>query len=185
MAIYLIRHTTPIITQEYCYGHMDIDVADDFELLAVSVESKLQNWHPEIVYSSPLIRCAKLAKRLFPANNILFNDKLKEMNFGDWEGAKWSDIHKESLMMWTQNFETQAVPNGESLQIFNCRVLEFWHSIDVMRDAAIVAHAGTMRMILSKALGIPLNKSFSIAMKYAQVIKLSPWDSENIQVEFL
>lgn len=185
MAIFLIRHTTPVITQEYCYGFKDIDVADNFELLAQSVELKINGLDINTIYSSPLIRCSKLANRLFPNKEIVFDERIKEMNFGDWEGQRWKDIDKKDLMHWTTNFATASAPNGESLQIFYNRVIEFWNSIEKEGNVAIVSHAGTMRMIISKLLEIPLSKSFSIAMQYAQVIKLSPWDKDNFQVEFL
>lgn len=185
MSIYLIRHTTPVITQEYCYGHMDIDVAEDFEELAIGVENKINLAKTDIVYASPLIRSAKLAQRLYPEKEIIYTDNIKEMNFGDWEGEKWANIGKEALTNWTNNFETHAAPNGESLMMFYNRVMEFWDSVDLSQKTAIVSHAGTMRMIISRLLEIPLHRSFSIGMKYAQVIKLTPWDSKNCHVEFL
>ena len=63
--VYLIRHTTPLIKAGLCYGSSDIDVEDSFVEEAEGIKTVLKEFYPDVVVSSPLIRCMKLANHLF------------------------------------------------------------------------------------------------------------------------
>lgn len=83
MEIYLIRHTTPKIAKEICYGQSDIALASTFREEAKGVLQELpKSVHK--VYSSPLKRCLQLAA-LIPHQSLDQVPQLQEMNFGDWE----------------------------------------------------------------------------------------------------
>jgi alpha-ribazole phosphatase len=207
MEIYLIRHTTPKIEKGICYGFSDLEVADSYEeevsilsekLLQQTKKQYLKNKEQAkktevLIYTSPLQRCSILAedlKNIFQ-NDFNFkvkrNENLKEMNFGDWELQKWNEINEQELKMWTDNFVTEFTPNGESFEILNKRVLEFWQeNIQPQKDkiAFIVSHAGVIRSILCYALQIPLQKAFSVSIDYGSISKLKIFET-HIQVEFL
>jgi len=90
MEIYLIRHTTPAVERGICYGFADIDVAPTFETEAARVKGLLPD-KPMDVYASPLQRCSKLATYLF-GHTFTTDERLKELNFGDWEMQRWDDL---------------------------------------------------------------------------------------------
>ena len=95
MEIYLVRHTTPNIEKGICYGQTDLDIAETFEDEAEKVITNLNNLKGAKVYSSPLIRCKKLAKKI--NTQVTEDERLKEINFGDWELIKWDDINRDDL----------------------------------------------------------------------------------------
>ncbi len=207
MEIYLIRHTTPKIEKGVCYGFSDLEVADSYaeELNSLSeklmqklqkqyLKNKEQSKKEEIViHTSPLQRCSVLAKDLkdniqnYFDSKVKKNDSLKEMNFGDWELKKWNEINENQLKIWTDNFVTEFVPNGESFEVLNERVVDFWQKNikpQKGKTAFIVCHAGVIRSILCHALQIPLQNAFSVSIDYGSISKLKVFET-HIQVDFM
>jgi len=128
MEIYLIRHTTPKIDKGICYGQSDIDVQDSFEEEVVDIKKNIPtNIKNVTVYSSPLIRCKKLAQCF--SKEITFDKRLMEVNFGDWELQSWDAIDKEDLDTWMSDFVTIAPPNGESYAQLSERVNTAFNTI--------------------------------------------------------
>lgn len=112
MEIYLVRHTTPLIEKGICYGQSDLDITDKFESESKVILNKIQFDSDTIIYSSPSKRCTKLAS-LFNTN-FKTDERILEMNFGDWELKKWDAIPSEEMTPWMQDFVNVKVPNGES-----------------------------------------------------------------------
>lgn len=200
MEIYLIRHTIPKIEKGVCYGFSDLELADSYnEELQTLSEKMLQLLHKKksknkelLIYTSPLQRCSILAKDLKTAlkdyfHSIIKTDKnLKEMNFGDWELKKWSDIKEKELKKWTDNFVTAFTPKGESFENLHERVTHFWQTnikSEKGKIAFIICHGGVIRSILCHALEIPLHKAFSISIDYGNICKLKVFETHT-QVEF-
>jgi alpha-ribazole phosphatase len=157
MDIYLIRHTTPAIEKGICYGQADVDVEKSFRDEAHIVQAKLP-MDVARIYSSISSRCTKLATVLFPGREIDFRDSLQEINCGDWELRRWSDINPVELDHWMKNYEHVRYPGGENLLEFRARVLESWQTITRVNTspAVIVTHAGVMRIILAETRGVKI-----------------------------
>ncbi|WP_343329886.1 alpha-ribazole phosphatase [Polaribacter staleyi] len=174
MEIILIRHTTPKIDKGICYGQSDIDVTDTFleEIKPILTDVSI-NDAETVYYSSPLKRCKKLAEKL--SNTILFDDRLKELDFGDWELQNWNDINQEALDIWMNDFVKVAVTNGESYLDLHARTTNFLLEIaqKEFKKVVIVTHAGVMRSLYSFIHKTPLEKSFDLKLQYAQVLKLN------------
>jgi len=173
MEILLIRHTTPKIAKGICYGQSDIDVTDSFleEIKPILKEIDLDDTET-IYYSSPLKRCKKLAQKL--SNNVLFDDRLKELNFGDWELQNWNDINKTALDIWMNDFVKVATTNGESYLDLHARTTNFLLEIAKQKHkkVIIVTHAGVIRSLYSFIKKTPLEKSFDLKLQYSQVLKI-------------
>ncbi len=174
MDIYLIRHTTPDVAKGICYGQADIDVTDSF----LDEVTKIHTTIPpstaiDYIYSSPLIRCKKLAQTF---NKEVHEDmRLMELNFGNWELQAWDAIDKKESTPWMEDFVYQTVPNGESYIDLQQRVLNFYHEIISLKadTIIIVTHAGPIRALLATLQSIPLKDSFSINVVYGQISKIS------------
>jgi alpha-ribazole phosphatase len=157
MDIYLVRHTIPAIEKGICYGQADVDVLETFHDEAHVVQTKLP-LNVKRIYSSISGRCRKLATILFPQREIEFRSSLQEINCGDWELMRWSDINPVDLDHWMKNYEQVRYPGGENLVEFRMRVLESWQTI-MNVDASpvvIVTHAGVMRIILAQTSGLKI-----------------------------
>ncbi|WP_298740454.1 alpha-ribazole phosphatase [uncultured Chitinophaga sp.] len=171
MDIYLIRHTTPAIERGTCYGFADLDVASTFTEEATRVKSMLPG-KPFAVYASPLQRCSKLARFLFE-DNFTTDDRLKELNFGNWEMQRWDDIGPNALQSWMDNYVYTRVPGGESYEdLYQRAVAIFQEVIARGRDAVLVTHSGVIRSLLAYVTQTPLEQSFELRVEYGRVARL-------------
>lgn len=162
MRLYLIRHPAPLLPPTVCYGATDIAVAPR-ELQRVLVNlgtpqiasqtqlSQLPRGLP--LYSSPLQRCRCLAEPLaaaLGASALTFDERLVEMNFGDWEQKSWDQIARSEIDAWTADLVTYRPGAGETVLEMAHRVHAFHTQILAARqDAIVICHAGTIRMLLA------------------------------------
>lgn len=173
MEIYLIRHTTPKVEKGVCYGQTDLDVTESFIAEANLIQQILPTTI-ETVYSSPLQRCSKLANHLFSDKKIELHKDLMEINCGIWEMQYWDKIPRLNLQPWMDDFVNVSTPNGESYLQLHERVTKIFSVITKLNTtAAIVAHGGVIRSILSYITNTPLKESFDVfSLHYGCVIKI-------------
>ncbi|HVI45440.1 MAG TPA: alpha-ribazole phosphatase [Chitinophaga sp.] len=182
MEIYLIRHTTPAIESGICYGASDIDVAGTFEEEVAQIKAKLPAGDFD-VYTSPLIRCRKLATTLF-GDNITTDDRLREMHFGEWEMLPWDNIDKAALQAWADDFVLAKVPGGESYEELYTRSMDLvTELIEKGNNTVLVTHGGVIRSILAHATNTPLVDSFDLKVQYGRISHLHV-ENEDIKVIF-
>ncbi len=171
----MIRHTIPKIDKGICYGQTNVAIADTFLDEAEPIKQKLslQNDEGLIVYSSPLKRCLKLAAFLSKTEPVI-DDRLMELNFGDWEMKRWSDIDKIQLNNWMDNFIDVPCPNGESYAMLYKRSIEFFKELKCKKHSkvVVVSHGGVIRSILAYIMNKPLKNSFDIKVGYGEMFKV-------------
>ena len=193
MEIYLVRHTITTADKTICYGQADVSVdIDQFKLSFPGILPKL----PELIdtiFSSPLIRCSflteQLVKEKYPMAVVKYDNRLKELNFGNWELKKWDEINKQELDKWMINFTTEKVPGGESNKELHDRVISFWNKITKQnKNCCIVTHAGVIRSILSVINDSALDEAFTrYTINYCDVVRIISIDKNpaNFSYEFL
>ena len=121
MIAYLIRHTAVDIPTGICYGQTDVPLKSTFEKEAERVKHRLTGISFDAVYSSPLTRCRRLADYCGYADAIL-DDRLKELNFGDWEMGKWDEL---DMTIWDSDWVNAPTPNGEAFVQLYERLVSF------------------------------------------------------------
>jgi alpha-ribazole phosphatase len=174
------------VDPDICYGQLDIDLSDRFPEESKEVLDKLPvSVEDSVVYSSPLSRCRKLASEL-TTGNIYFDDRLKELDFGEWEGKKWDDIDSERLQEWMTDFVNVSCPGGESYLELTERVLDWWDELLERRDeyVIVITHAGVMRCLLAHVLEMPFSKSFRIVIDRGNLAAISVND-QRYTVKFI
>lgn len=147
MEVYLIRHTTPAIEKGICYGQSDIPLAASFEEEWSDIRQKLPSTIDKI-FTSPLLRCTELSSKLSQHFQIeaKSDNRLMEMNFGEWEMKKWDEIDQQKLKTWMNDYLNQACPNGESYKDVQHRLKNF--TAENLRDNQrylIVTHGGIIK----------------------------------------
>lgn len=181
MEIYLVRHTTPDIEKGVCYGQSDIGLSNSFKREAKVVFDKILLSNKVQVYSSPLKRCLQLAKEF--SENIQLDNRLLELDFGNWELKKWNDIPKEEMDPWMKDFVNVKVPNGESYTQLAERSTAFYE--DLLKknhdQVIVVTHGGVLRSLLALLTEVSLENSFDIKVDYGQVSKITI--ANNLKVE--
>ncbi len=175
MEIYLVRHTETICEKGICYGQSDVDIAAPFDEIFDRIISELPS--QALIFSSPLKRCSILAKHIQKNTNAISyqeDDRLKEMNFGDWELKPWDEIPPEELNPWMEDFVNIPVSNGESFTELHSRVGGFLTEqiSDLKHPVIIVAHAGIIRSILCHQTSLPLKEAFQNKVDFGEVIRI-------------
>jgi alpha-ribazole phosphatase len=179
MEVYLIRHTTPKISKGICYGQTDLEVDEtSFEQELKFVSKNIPN-DIEKYFSSPLKRCKQLAEKLNADYSI--DERLMELNFGDWENKNWNEIDQSHLNLWMQDFVNVSPPNGENYKNLHWRTESFINEVleTNLQKIAIITHAGNIRSFLSFVLSLPLENSFRIRLDYATVVAVIVGENEN------
>ncbi len=149
-----------------CYGATDLALAEDPAPLVQQLRSQL----PDLpVYSSPLRRCRQLAERLHPAPHL--DDRLRELNFGDWEMQAWDKLDRALLDAWAVDPLHFVPPGGESVATMRTRVLDFLGTLET--SAILVTHAGAMKLICAELQGLAPADWLGLRFAYGSVTALS------------
>ena len=154
--LWLVRHARPLIDTDRCYGRLDIaadaqatqQAAQALHKALLPLRGDLQLWH------SPLQRC-ELLERDLRAQQAFFtttpDPRLRELNFGRWEGQRWDAIARDELEQWTLDFADYPPGGGESLRSMLARVqqalAEVMSDRQPTRDMVWVTHAGVIRCV--------------------------------------
>lgn len=145
MDIVLVRHTSVGVPKGTCYGWSDVPVAETFNAEAAETKRQLDGMTFDAVYSSPLTRARKLAAYCGWPEPVV-DERLKEMNMGDWEMRLFDEIDDENLKRWYDDYMHLAATNGESFPLLYARVAAFLDELKTRpyRNVAIFAHGGVL-----------------------------------------
>jgi alpha-ribazole phosphatase len=171
--IYLVRHTRTANRPGLCYGRQDIPLAPDYQTDFDNVRKKLPHLAGRpVVFSSPLSRCRQLAEALF--DEIQIDERLLELNFGDWENRFFDELDTDLVKAWSQNFVNCAPPNGESFTDLCLRAAHFWQYLLTLQAETIIlfTHAGVIRGLLAHILKMPPANTFSLRIGFGSVHKI-------------
>lgn len=146
MKVILIRHTHVKVPKGTCYGWTDVPVSDTFEQEAMITKKNLEAFLPfDHVYSSPLTRARKLASFCgYPQPET--DNRLKEMNMGDWEMKLFDEIEDDGLQRWYDDFMHVKTTNGEGFPDLYARVESFLDDLKQKdyKQVAVFAHGGVL-----------------------------------------
>lgn len=158
--LFLIRHaqTEHNRQKRYC-GFSDVSLNHTGMKHARSLKSRISKLKIEVLFSSPLKRTRQTSEILFSERKIVFDPRLKELNFGQWEGLQYNEIiekYGSFYNEWVNDPFNARPPQGESLLDLQKRCmgfLEFVLKEFKHKKIGIVSHAGPIRVML-----IGLNK---------------------------
>jgi len=149
--LWLVRHARPLVAQGICYGALNVpaDAAATHaaaQRLASVLPPGLQVAH------STLQRCELLAlslQALRPDLALNPDIRLREMDFGTWEGQPWSAIGQSAVDAWTANFATHPPGGGECLGTMLGRVASALRDArrEPVADVVWITHAGVARCV--------------------------------------
>jgi len=147
MKIWLVRHPKPLIGDGICYGHEDINAEPDHLIACAQHLSDVLPLHLP-VFTSPLIRAQALAHGLVhlrPDLHLSIDNRLKEMNFGCWEKVLWTDIPRESIDAWVNDFAAYRFGGEESAQDVVRRVDSLLIEMSSIPEMVWITHAGVIK----------------------------------------
>ncbi|MEM8987517.1 MAG: alpha-ribazole phosphatase family protein [Pseudomonadota bacterium] len=175
MAVTFVRHTTPAIAPDVCYGRSDLDLAasfpEEFDAVAAAMPDA------DRIVSSPLRRCRRLAEHLsgLTGRPLAFDQRLIEMDFGAWERRPWSDIPQAELDAWVNDFLNARPHGGESVAALRARSLAAVADVKAQGGRTlIVTHSGVIKCVFAKG---DAADDFKTNVPFGGVIALSTHSS--------
>ncbi len=170
--IYLIRHTSVDLKGKYFYGQSDVPLSPSFHQEADRIRGLLPESLEFPFWSSPLSRCRLLAERL--AMPFTIDDRLKELNFGEWEMKPFEEIPDAERNHFLANFTRWVPPGGEGFPNLQRRSVEVLEEILGNQDEelGIVAHSGVIRSMICHVMGLPLENTYRFGLDYGSVSTL-------------
>jgi alpha-ribazole phosphatase len=111
------------------------------------------------VLCSPMWRCRQTAAALDLESRCEFNDQLREVDFGLWEGLDYQEItarYPEEAEKWLTNPAAFTFPQGESMRSFCSRVNDVAQELITAPAAStlVISHGGVIRYLLCTLLNI-------------------------------
>jgi alpha-ribazole phosphatase len=166
--IYLVRHGETDYNKMGCYyGWTDCSLAQEGIEQSEALSKVFENIRYDVMLSSDLKRAVETANIINCRDKELLTDKrLRELNFGQWEGKSYQEVsteYKEDWNLWIEDFENAAPTEGESFGNMNNRICEFMDEVLSLykdKSVVIVSHNGSLRIIASYLLGLTLDKTW-------------------------
>ena len=118
------------------------------------VSKHLQKIEFTHIYSSPISRCLQTVDPLTSAKPqipLLLEERIQEMNYGDWNGKDLKSLSKRQEWKSIQNQPSKfRFPQGESFTQLRRRVQSFLNEIESKTGPIlVVSHGDVIKMILT------------------------------------
>jgi probable phosphoglycerate mutase len=147
--VWLVRHGETAWSRDRRYtGWTDVALTASGEDQARALAGRLPTGTDVETWTSDLGRCVATAA-LAGLVGAAPDERLRELDFGDLDGARWDDLAPE-VQASLLDFDGFAAPNGESTAALRDRVHGFLRSLRPGRHV-VVTHGGVVRMLLRDA----------------------------------
>jgi alpha-ribazole phosphatase len=193
--LFLIRHgeTTDLETKKIYKGSLDIPLSDRGRERLGRVSSYLSDKHIHHVYTSALSRAVESGTIIARVHGLSIESipALNEINFGLWEGLSFDEISAQyptELDLWIRDPEVHSPPEGEPLRQAQERIMTAIHGMgDAHRgqNVAIVAHGGTLRIIICTLLQVKLSNLFKIGQDHGCINIVDLHENGNVTIQLL
>ncbi|MEM1042753.1 MAG: histidine phosphatase family protein [Bacteroidota bacterium] len=177
--LHLVRHLPAAGAEGRAIGRTDLPLAD-----ATSVTRLAEAWPhppPARLVASPLARAQQTAAALAEAWGLPVETEpaLAEVDFGRWDGKTWEEIERtdgDALAAWMADWTRTPAPGGESFADVEARAEAWLDALNAQGETVAVAHAGPIRAVLVRLLGLDAGYAFRLAVAHGALttVRLAP-----------
>ncbi len=176
--IYLLRHgaVQPAGSGKRYVGAQDLALNDAGLSQAHAWAQYFAGVALEEILSSDLARCRETARIIGARCNLApkMVTRLREVCLGTWEGRRFDTVAQVDPAAFSRRGEHIAdhrPPGGESFRDLLRRVWPIFEAAahGRARPILIVTHAGVIRVLLCRLLGMPLKNLFCIGLAYGSL----------------
>jgi broad specificity phosphatase PhoE len=175
-----IRHAETDMAGTFC-GHSDPELNARGRAQVDELINTLRTEEIGVVYTSDLRRAHTTAMAIADAFAVDCHVRsgLREIDFGQWEGATWKEIERRYnayARRWIAEYPRLPAPHGESFHEFQRRVLEEVDFLSLEKRAAdrrvaVVTHAGVLRTVLCALHGYAEDTAWEQTRSYCSVVR--------------
>lgn len=153
--LWLVRHARPLVADGVCYGRLDLAADPHATRAAACALVQALPARLAVVRHSPLQRCEQLAlavQALRPDLTFTPEARIRELDFGAWEGRSWQAIGAAEVGVWSADLARHAPGGGEPLAAMLTRVAQALasdalHARQQRADVVWISHAGVARCL--------------------------------------
>ena len=174
----MVRHgDTELNNTEKWYGYSDVRLSAAGFRQAERLRDRLAVEKIDAIYSSDLSRASVTAEVVASRHSlgVVICNELREINLGEFERLTFAEISRlypEVARLWTERSMKLCAPGGESLDEFNKRVSRFLGRLEKHNPGEtvlIVAHSGSLRLLICNLLGIGLQHWWQVRLDLASL----------------
>ncbi|HHN73564.1 MAG TPA: histidine phosphatase family protein [Thermopetrobacter sp.] len=181
---YFIRHgETDWNARRRVQGHADTALNDRGRAQARGIARRLRALEPDLssftIYASPLRRVRQTLEPILEAyglsaDAVIFDDRLRERDFGVWEGSVWEELLAAGINPWRspREYYFWRPEGGESYADVAVRVSEFLAGM--RHPAVIVSHGGVHRVLRGLMLDLPPEEVARLRVPQDRFCRLAP-----------
>lgn len=180
--LYVIRHGRTDWNAAFkLQGNTDIPLNEEGRQMARTAAKEYAGVHFDICYCSPLIRAVETAKLLLEGRNIpiVFDERLREIGFGPYEGTDHVLEHPESPVFdfFHDPMHYVAPEGAESIEHLCGRASSFLDEevaplLKEGKDILIVAHGALNSAIITCAEELPISQFWSRGIPNCKLLRV-------------
>ncbi len=148
----LLRHGKTGFSEKYV-GATDVPLSSEGVSQISSLQNIFRHQEVDLILSSPMERCRQCAEILFPESSVRYDNELREIDFGRWEGLSFREIKEadpELVELWANWSPEFCFPQGERIGSFVDRIHSVGERILLSQEKTtlLIAHGGVIRTLL-------------------------------------
>jgi alpha-ribazole phosphatase len=183
--VYLLRHGEVVLAETRRFiGHLDVPLSERGERQCAAQARRLAGVALAAVFSSDLVRARRSAEIVGAPHGLapVALPALREMAMGRWEGLTAAEIERRepaAFAAWMARVGEFPFPEGESVPDLVTRAWPAFEAIAAGHPGAavaVVAHGGTNRALLCRAVGLPLRRLLAFGQDYGALTVLGRED---------
>ena len=173
----LVRHGKIEGEASRYYGHIDIGLSQEGVKQVEMLRDRLASQNLNVVYSSDLKRAFDTAEIIAAAHKltVIPRSDLRELDFGKFAGMTFDEMKKHyrrAVRLLSGQEPDISAPGGESLRQMSNRIQRFVAEVQKQppeRRLLVVAHGGSLKVLLCLLLGISLEHWRQFRLDYASL----------------
>jgi len=167
-------------------GQSDVELNETGIKQAERIRDRLANEKIDVIYSSDLKRALKTAEIIASKVGAIHESSLlREMDFGDFEGLTFDEMKEcyphivNDRQAWRNQGPDVCAPNGESIAQLAARVAQFAEKLaghQSEETVLIVAHGGTLQVLICQLIGIGLEHWWQVRLSSASLTIMETYE---------
>lgn len=176
--LFMARHgETELRSSVRFWGHTDVKLSALGIKQAERLRDLLLTERIDTIYSSDLKRASTTAEIIASEHNteVIICPEIREVCFGELEGLTFDEVkqrYPEVVKSWMEGDLGLKYPGGESLAEVIQRTSDFASRLRTLspeQTALIVAHSGSLRMLICHLLGIGTQNWHRLHLDFASL----------------
>ena len=160
-----------------CYGKSDVELSEEGMDQSRRIAQKAISWQIKGLYCSNMKRARYLAELISDKTgcSAISDERLRELNFGEWELRSWDDIYAETgdaMNGFLDQPDRFSPSGGETTYQLRDRVLAWYRQLPEAGLIVAVTHGGPIAALLGTLRNLPANEWLPLIPDYGELVEI-------------